>query len=135
MAIEILHLSSVVKSALVDSRGDRLGRVNDVIVRLGDAPHPPVAGLVVRIGRRELFVPIDRIADLRAGRVELVGDQLSLQRFDRRAGELLLTRDLQARHVINLQGARLIRANEIELAVLEGRWEVVGVDTSPRVAL
>ena len=134
MAIEIVHLSSVVNSALVDSRGDRLGRVADVIVRLSDAPHPPLTGIVVRIARRELFVPIDRVAELRPGRVELVGDQLSLQRFERRPGELLLARDLRARHVINLRGARLIRAREIELGHFDRRWEVVGVDTSPRVA-
>jgi hypothetical protein len=135
MAIEILHLSSVVKSAVVDRSGDRLGRATDLIVRLGDAPHPPLAGMVVRIGGRDLFVPIDRVVSLQPGKVELSGDQLSLQRFERRPGELLLARDLQARHLINLQGARLIRANEIELARVDGRWEVVGVDASPRVAL
>jgi CBS domain-containing protein len=135
MAIEIVHLSSVVKSALVDGAGDRLGRVSDVIVRLSGAPHPPLTGMVVRIGRRDLFVPISRVVRLEPGRVELAGDQLSLQRFERRPGELLLARDLQARHLINLQGARLIRANEIELARVDGRWEVVGVDTSPRAAL
>ena len=135
MAIEILHLSSVVKSALVDRNGERLGRVEDLIVRLGDAPHPPLAGLVVHIGHRSLFVPIDRIADIRPGQVELVGETVNLQRFERRPGELLLGKDLLARHLINLQGARLIRANEIEIARRDGRWEVVGVDPSPRVAL
>jgi len=135
MAIEILHLSSVVKSALVDRNGDRLGRVEDLIVRLGDNPHPPLSGLVVRIGQRSLFVPIERIADIRPGRVGLVGETVNLQRFDRRPGELLLVKDLLARHLINLQGARLIRANEIEIARLDARWEVVGVDPSPRVAL
>ena len=64
-----------------------------------------------------------------------MGDTVNLQRFDRRPGELLLAKDLLARHLINLQGARLIRANEIEIARLDGRWEVVGVDPSPRVAL
>ncbi|HMK99779.1 MAG TPA: CBS domain-containing protein [Acidimicrobiales bacterium] len=135
MAIETLQLSSVVNSPVVDPKGDRLGRVRDVIVRLGDASHPPLAGMVVRIGRRDLFVPMTRVTGLQAGRVELSGDKLSLQRFERRPGELLLARDLQARHLINLQGARLIRANEIELALTDGRWEVVGVDASPRVAL
>src|SRR3984957_3214682 len=135
MAIEILHLSSVVKSALVDRNGDRLGRVEDLIVRLGDSPHPPLSGLVVRIGQRSLFVPIERIADISPGRVVLVGETVNLQRFDRRPGELLLVKDLLARHLINLQGARLIRANEIEIARLDGRWEIVGVDPSPRVAL
>ncbi|HVC69858.1 MAG TPA: CBS domain-containing protein [Acidimicrobiales bacterium] len=135
MAIEILHLSAIVKSALVDSDADRLGRVDDLIVRLGDTPHPPLSGLVVRIGRRALFVPIERIAEIGPGRVEMVGDTVNLQRFDRRPGELLLVKDLLARHLINLQGARLIRANEIEIARFDGRWEIVGVDPSPRVAL
>jgi len=135
MDIEILHLSSIVKSDLVDKEGDRLGRVEDLIVRVGDSPHPPLSGVVVRIGRRAMFVPIHRIADIRPGRVELVGETLSLGRFVRRPGELLLAGDLLARHLINFSGARLIRANEIEIAKLEGRWEVVGVDPSPRVAL
>lgn len=135
MAIEILHLSSVVRSALVDRDGDRLGRVEDLIVQLGFAPHPPVTGVVVRIARRQLFVPIARIPDLQPGRVQFVGDTVSLKRFERRPGEVLLSKDLRARHLINLQGARLIRANEIELARVDGRWEVVAVDPSPRVAL
>jgi hypothetical protein len=135
MAVEILHLSSVVRSALVDRDGDKLGKVEDLIARLGFAPHPPVTGVVVRIARRQLFVPVDKIAELRPGRVQLTGDHVSLQRFDRRPGELLLAKDLRARHLINLRGARLIRANEIELARVGGRWEVVGVDPSPRAAL
>ena len=135
MAIEILHLSSVVRSALVDRDGDRLGRVEDLIAQLGFAPHPPVTGVVVRIAHRQLFVPIARIPDLQPGRVQFVGDTVSLKRFERRPGEVLLSEDLRARHLINLQGARLIRANEIELARVDGRWEVVAVDPSPRVAL
>jgi hypothetical protein len=135
MAIEILDLSSVLKSAVVDRSGDRLGRVSDLIIRLGDAPHPPLAGVVARIGGRDLFVPIAQVVSLQAGRIELAADRLSLQRFERRPGELLLAKDLRARHLINLRGARLIRANEIELAKVDGRWEVVGVDPSPRVAL
>ena len=91
MPVEILHLSSVVKSALVDRDGDRLGRVEDLIARHGVAPHPPVTGVVARVAHRELFVPITRITDLRPGRVQFTGDTVSLQRFERRAGELLLS--------------------------------------------
>jgi len=135
MAVEILHLSSVVKGALVDRDGDRLGRVEDLIARLGYSPHPPVTGVVVRIAHRELFVPMSLVAHLGPGRVQFAGATVSLQRFERRPGELLLSRDLRARHLINLQGARIIRANEIELARRDVGWEVVAVDPSPRVAL
>jgi MgtE intracellular N domain/CBS domain len=135
MVVEILHLSSILRSAVVDRNGGRLGRVKDLIVRVGHSPHPPLSGMVVRIARRSMFVPIHQVAEIRPGRVELAGETLNLGLFVRRPGELLLARDLMARHLINLSGARLIRANEIELARLDGSWEVVGVDPSPRVAL
>jgi len=135
MAVEILHLSSILKSELVDSRGDRLGKVEDLIVRVGESPHPPLSGMVVRIGRRSMFVPIRLVADIRPGQVELAGDTVNLGRFERREGELLLAKDLMARHLINFSGVRLIRANDIEITRRDGRWEVVGVDPSPRAAL
>ena len=77
-------------------------------------------------------MPIRKIADLEQGRVLFQGKRVDLRRFERRQGELLLAQDLLARHLINLVGGRLIRANEIELAKVDGTWEVVGVDPSSR---
>src|SRR6185369_11055319 len=34
------------------------------------------------------------------------------------------------RQLINVDGARLVRANEIEIARVEGWWRVVGIDVS-----
>jgi CBS domain-containing protein len=134
MPTEFIHLSGIINRPLVDAKtGDRLGRVRDLIVRLGDSPHPPVTGLVVRIGRRDLFVPARKIADIEPGRrVTFDGDKVDLRRFERREGEVLLARDLKARHLINLVGGRLIKANEIELTKDSGGWEVVGVDPTAR---
>ncbi|HUY07743.1 MAG TPA: CBS domain-containing protein [Acidimicrobiales bacterium] len=135
MAPEILHLSSVTGSPLLDRKGERIGRVEDLVVRATGAAHPPVGGLVVRIGGRELFVPIELVWEIRPHQVQLQGQKLNLSRFERRAGELLLARDLSARHLINVVGARLIRANEIELALVDNTWQVVGVDPSSRGAI
>jgi sporulation protein YlmC with PRC-barrel domain len=136
MATELIHLSGILKRPLVDAKaGDRLGRVQDVIVRIGDSPHPPVTGLVVKIGGRELFVPVRKISAIEPGQVTFNGAKVDLRRFERRPGELLLAHDLMARHLINLVGGRLIRANEIELARTENGWEVVGVDPTARGTL
>ncbi len=135
VAPDILHLSSVTGSPLLDRKGERIGRVEDLVVRANGAAHPPVSGLVVRIGGRELFVPIELVWEIRPHQVQLQGQKLNLSRFERRAGELLLARDLSARHLINVVGARLIRANEIELALVDDSWQVVGVDPSSRGAI
>jgi CBS domain-containing protein len=135
MAADIIHLSAIVRSPLLGSDGERIGRVVDVIARPGEQPHPPVTGIVATVGRRELFVPMSMIATVRPGCVQLQGETLNLGRFERRPGELLLAKDLAARHLINIVGARLIRANEIELAFVDGTLEVIGVDPSSRPVL
>jgi CBS domain-containing protein len=129
---EILHLSTFLRRPIFDQDGDRIGRVQDLVARLGDDAHPPVVGAVIRIEGRNLFVPIRKIGGLAQGRMTFEGRRVDLRRFERRPGELLLAEDLLARHLINLVRGRLIIANEIEIAQIDGKWEVVGVDPGRR---
>jgi CBS domain-containing protein len=129
---KVLHLSLIAGGALRDSQGGRLGRVDDLIVRLGDDDHPPITGVLVTVAGRQAYVPAERVADIANGEVRLSTAKLDLRGFERRPEEVLLKKDVLDRQLINVEGARLVRANEIELARLEGWWRVVGVDTGPR---
>jgi len=125
------------RSPLLDRAGERLGRVEDLIVRLADGGYPPVTGLKARIGGRELFVPANRISALEPGAVRLAGEKLSLGKFERRAGEVLLGTDVLGRKLVDVEAdpPRLVTAHEIELACIESWWRVVGVDHSSRAQL
>ncbi len=128
----VLHLSLVAGGDLLDPDGAKLGRVDDLIVRLGGEEYPPVTGLLGTVAGRQVFVPADAIAELDRGRVMLRAQRLDLQPFERRAREVLLKKDVLDRQLINVDGARLVRSNEIELARLDGWYRVVGVDTGLR---
>ncbi len=134
MTQQVVHLSAVLRSPLLDRAGERLGRVEDLIVRLADGGYPPVTGLKARIGGRDLFVPIDRVAELQPAGARLSGEKLSLGRFERRAGEVLLGGDVLGRKLVNVEAEppRLVTAHEIELACIDGWWRVVGLDPSVR---
>jgi CBS domain-containing protein len=131
MPEDVLHLSALVGSPLLDSSGDRLGRVEDVVIRLdtGDAL-PPVTGLIARIGGREMFVPADRLERLEEGAARTATTKLNLAQFERRPGEVLLRRDVLGRSLINVTTARLVSAREVELAYRDGTWRVAGIDPS-----
>jgi CBS domain-containing protein/sporulation protein YlmC with PRC-barrel domain len=133
---DVIHLSSVAGSALLDSAGDRLGRVDDVIVRM-DHGHglPPVVGLEARIGGREMFVPIERVQELGPDAVQTATTKLNLAQFERRAGELLLRSDVLDHSMINVATARLVRAREVDLVCEDGAWRVAGIDPSLRPRL
>ncbi len=132
LAPAVLHLSLVVGGELRDPEGERLGRVDDLIVRLGDEDYPPVTGVVATVAGRPVFVASEQIVEIGPGFVTLEADQLDLQHFRRRPQEVLLKKDVLDRQLINVDGARLVRANEIELARLDGWYRVVGVDISLR---
>jgi CBS domain-containing protein len=124
----------MLRSSLLDRAGERLGRVEDLIVRLADGGYPPVTGLKARIGGRDLFVPVDRVATMEPGAVRLSGEKLSLGRFERRAGEVLLAGDVLGRKLVDVEAdpPRLVTAHEIELACIDSWWRVVGLDHSTR---
>src|SRR5437660_12806450 len=105
----ILHLSSVVGSPLRDASGERLGKVEDVIVRLGGVGYPPITGFLVNVAGRTSYLGVERVSDIGPEGAVLRKAKLDLRRFERRADEVLLRRDLLDRQLINVEGARLVR--------------------------
>ena len=129
MSDAVVHLSSVAGSPLLDSTGAKLGRVQDVVVRLdGRDALPLVSGLKARIGGRELFVPADRIDRLERRRHDDQPTKLNLAQFERRPGEVLLREDVLGHSLINVDTARLVVAREVELTCRDGVWRVAGID-------
>ncbi len=132
----ILHLSSLVGSPLLDSGGDRLGRVQDIVARMdSDDGLPPVVGLEARIGGRQLFVPSNRIERLEPNAAHAATTKLNLAQFERRSGEVLLRADILDRSLINVEQARLVKAREVDLVCDGGVWRVAGIDPSFRARL
>ena len=128
----VLHLSLIVGSDLIDGSGSKLGRVDDLIVRLGEDDYPPVTGILAAVAGRQVFVPAESSRRSSTAGSSLQAARLDLQPFERREQEVLLKKDVLDRQLINVDGARLVRANEIELARVDGWYRVVGVDVGLR---
>ncbi|MEA2213369.1 MAG: hypothetical protein QOF83_3317 [Solirubrobacteraceae bacterium] len=136
MSEPVIHLSSLAGSPLLDSAGEHLGRVQDLVARLdGSSALPPVIGLQVRIGGRDSFLPTDRVERLEPAAARASTTKLDLAQFERRPGEVLLRADLLDRSLINVKTARLVTAREVELVCGDGAWRVAGIDPSLRPRL
>jgi CBS domain-containing protein len=116
----------------VDSGGESLGRLSDVIVRLRGSDYPLVTGLVVAIGGRQVFVPMEKVSSFDGEVLKLTTAKLDLRQFERRDGEVLLRADVLGHRMIDVQNARLVRAADLQLYRDDGEWVLSGVDTRPR---
>jgi CBS domain-containing protein len=125
----ILHLSELVGRPITDKRGESIGRLADVIVRLRGAEHPTVIGLVAAVGGREVFVPLEQASSFDGEALRLTSAVLDLRQFERRHGEVLLQADVLGHRLIDVASAHLIKAADLELRRQGGEWELAGIDT------
>jgi len=126
----MLYLSQVLGRPIHDLEGERVATIKDVIVRLGEEDHPPVTGLVARYRRRDFFMPRWRIKDFGERGAQLNSDILDLRPFARREGEVLLARDVLDKQLIDVDGKRVVRVNDVQLIEAANEWRVTGADVS-----
>src|SRR3977135_1909019 len=126
----MLYLSQVLGRPIRDLEGERVATVRDVIVRLGEYDHPPVTGIVARFGRRDFFLSRWLGPELNEQGVRLNSDKLNLRPFGRRDGEVLLARDVLDKQLIDVDGKRVVRVNDVQLIEAAGDWRVTGADVS-----
>ncbi|HEU4477424.1 MAG TPA: CBS domain-containing protein [Pyrinomonadaceae bacterium] len=126
----MLYLSQVLGRPIRDLEGESVATVKDVITRLGEEDHPQVTGLVARYRRRDFFVPRWRITEISESGVRLNSDILDLRPFERREGEVLLARNVLDKQLIDVDGKRVVRVNDVQLIGAESAWRVTGADVS-----
>ena len=127
-----LHLSDLLRRPLLDNRGESIGRLSDVIVRLRGAEYPLVTGLVASVGGRDVFVPVEQVSAVDVEVLKMTSAKLDLRRFERRHGEVLLRADVLGHRLIDVESAHLVKAADLELEERNGDWVLAGVDTRRR---
>jgi CBS domain-containing protein len=126
----VIHLSELLGQPVIARSDDTVGRVEDVVVRLGGADvYPPVTGLVAGIGGNRVYVSWKQIAEWAHGQVLLSQNKVNLRAFERRPGEVLLRADLLDHRLIDVPAAELVHAYDVELEDTGTDWVLARLDT------
>src|SRR6188472_299753 len=123
----MLYLSQAIGRPVLDADGEPLGKVDDLIVALGDR-YPPVTGLVVATDRRRIFLPWSSVARFDAAGARLSNDRIDITRFQQRPDEIRLRADLLDKQIVDIDGRKVVRVNDLRLDDVEGRLHLVAVD-------
>lgn len=137
--MDFFYLSQVLKRPVCTGGGERVARIKDLVARLealnatGEVSledYPPISGLVVENEGRDIFIPWQKIRSLGPAGARLAEASLDLQSFQRREGEVLLARDILDKQLIDIDGRRVIRANDLQLYSPDSSVRVTSVDVS-----
>jgi CBS domain-containing protein/sporulation protein YlmC with PRC-barrel domain len=123
----MLYLSQAIGRPVLDANGEPLGKVDDLIVAVGDR-YPPVTGLVVVTDRRRIFLPWSQVARFDAGGARLSGATIDITRFAQRPNEIGLRADLLDKQIVDIDGRKVVRVNDLGLDDVDGKLHLVAVD-------
>jgi magnesium transporter len=123
----MLYLSQAIGRPVRDKVGEPMGTVADLIVAIGDR-YPPVTGIVVKTNGREIFLHWQSVASLDAGGASLCTSAIDISKFNQRPNEIRLKLDLMDRQIVDIDGRKVVRVNDLRLDEVEGSLHLVAVD-------
>jgi magnesium transporter len=126
----MLYLSQAIGRPVRDQNGEPIGKVADLIVAIGDR-YPPVTGIVVDTNGREIFLHWQSVTSLDASGATLGTSAIDISKFQQRPNEIRLKLDLMDRQIVDIDGRKVVRVNDLRLDEVEGSLHLVAVDVGP----
>ena len=131
----IISLVGLDGRPVLNQAGEEVGRLVDIVARVGGDDYPAVTGIVVRVGRRHAYLDASVIDHIDRRSVTLKTARMDLREFQRREGEVLLARDILDHQLVDTDEVQVIRPADLYLAQVGDQVRLVGVDVSLQTLL
>jgi len=143
--ITVIYLSTLLRRSVYDVNNRRVGTLRDIVVTLEDV-FPAVKAIMVKPlpfspsgishgnnGRgQELTIPWNQVMNLEETPIYLNVPSDQIAPYTLQEGDVLLARDILDKQIVDTQGVRVVKVNDLKLAQIKGTARLVGVDISLR---
>lgn len=125
----LISVAGMIGRRVINQDGQELGTVFDLICHWdsGNA-YPPLTGMVAKVSRRKVWVPVTSIKEINQDNILLCEAVLDLREFKPRLGEVSLSKEVLDHQLIDVNGARVVRASDLYIAKFSNDFLLVGVD-------
>jgi Mg2+ transporter MgtE len=129
----MIFLSTLLRQSVYDIEGRRLGGLRDLSVALKET-FPVVTALIVHSplgnSHNDMIIPWSQVDNLEESQLHLVVKQSQIDTYTPQADELLLGRDILDKQIVDTQGFRVVKVNDLKLAQIKQTARLIGVDIS-----
>lgn len=123
------YISELLGKPVADVDGERIGYVDDLIGTIrGEMPHPLIVAIVIKRSGGNLIVPFADVAVLIAPAIPLTKRLRDIVPYQPGERDVFLARDVLDKQIIDTNGVRVVRVNDLELARVNGHFYVANVD-------
>ena len=123
------YMSDLMGKPVADADGEYIGYLEDLIASVrGEMPHPVVVALVIKRSSGLLMLPFSDVVWLVAPAISLTKRIKETLPYQPAEHDLFLARDVLDKQIIDTDGVRVVRVNDLELARVNGQFYVANVD-------
>ena len=127
----MLYTSEFIGRPVADVDGKRIGKVKDLLaVRRGDLPHPQLVAIEVKQQGDSIFIPMEDVAALISLAIPLKKKFSEIIPYVPQPDDMHLVRDVLDKQIIDTDGMRVVRVNDLELTRVNGSIYIANVDIS-----
>jgi CBS domain-containing protein/sporulation protein YlmC with PRC-barrel domain len=131
----MIFLSQLFNVPIVDNRLEEIGRLKDVVVREKGDKYPEVSGIVLKMDKKNAFIPYQFIENLSYGEITLNKTNCWKMDHEFASDETQLVQDILDKQIFDVGGVRVVRVNDLELVKVDEKFLLVGIDVSNRALL
>jgi len=126
-----VFVSEILNKPVLDPKGEEIGKVKDIVVVKGE-PLPKVSSLILEKKRIYLLLPWQElnIFNKRIMSAKTYADNLSQYNFDEK--DLLIVRDIFDKQIVDANGAKVVRVNDVKLEGYNNEAVLIAVDVGMR---
>jgi magnesium transporter len=114
--VTMLHATEILGAETYDSAGNFVGRVKEMFIEPADQPNRVARLLLGRGQYRPIVARYDQIASVAPGRVTLSTDESALELYQPNEAWLAVRKDLLDQQIIDTNGRKVVRVNDIDLS-------------------
>ncbi|MFN3395415.1 MAG: magnesium transporter MgtE N-terminal domain-containing protein [Thermodesulfovibrionales bacterium] len=126
-----LFVSEILGEPVLDPRGEELGRLKDLVIVKAD-PLPKVSAIILERKKRPYMI---EWASLELFNKRIITARIlssDLRPYDMTSPDLLAVRDLLDKQIVDVNGVKVVRVNDIKLEGYESEALLIAVDVGIR---
>lgn len=128
---EFYFFSDFLNRRVFNPSRQRIGKISDLVAERVE-PYPMIIGMMIRTGRRNKYLPWEKIIQMEPRLTLSEGELLDLKATLPEKDIILLREEVMDKQIVDTFGAKVVRVNDLHFLRVDSRLRLVHVDVGFR---
>lgn len=125
----MLYFSNLLKSQIIDNTGKCIGLLSDLIIPI-DKDYPSIKAIVVTYRKKNKVIPLREVESFGKGVITLGKSEAKIREYFPKNDEIKLKEAVFDKQLLDSEGLKIVRANDIVISKIQEEMSIVGIDIS-----